>query len=446
MSRTRPALMTQPLRLALVALVLLTPLLAPHRAAAQPPTAVDTVYLDDLQRAAEMTDGRTRQAGLLAAQSQRRLASLRSERLPTPTAVGSAQYLSDVPSIGGALPGGVRIPSPYYEQFDSYLSVRLPVLDPTRRGRERIEQAQTAEAQARSRSAIWQQRVVVNEVFFGILLRDAQRASLDAMVADLTARRATAAARIEAGAALASEVDVLDAELTRRRQSLAELDIERAAALDNLATLTGHALTPTTTLAVRGTPDTTNLGAVEPDARPELTQFARTRDLIDARREAIAAQDRPRVSAFTRAGYGRPGLNQLGRGVDGYFTAGVQVEWSPFTWGRSQRDREIQHLQSEVVQADEAAFRDALQRSARAEQAHLTALAAGLAADDTVIALRDRVLREARLRFDAGELNTPDYIARSTELLSARLERDLRRVRLVEARARYLTTLGREVR
>jgi outer membrane protein TolC len=67
-------------------------------------------------------------------------------------------------------------------------------------------------------------------------------------------------------------------------------------------------------------------------------------------------------------------------------------------------------------------------------------------ADDSIVVLRERILRETRLRYDEGEANAADYIARLTEHLTAQLDRDARRVRLDEARARYLTTLGLEVR
>ena len=69
-----------------------------------------------------------------------------------------------------------------------------------------------------------------------------------------------------------------------------------------------------------------------------------------------------------------------------------------------------------------------------------------LMADDSIVSLRERILRETRLRYDEGEVNAADYIARLTEHLNAQLDRDLRRVRLDESRARYLTTLGLEVR
>jgi hypothetical protein len=51
-----------------------------------------------------------------------------------------------------------------------------------------------------------------------------------------------------------------------------------------------------------------------------------------------------------------------------------------------------------------------------------------------------------RLRFDEGEVTSADYVARLADATAAQLDRDTRRIRLSEARARYLTTIGREVR
>jgi outer membrane protein TolC len=423
--------------------------------------AADTLYLDELQRAAESVDRRAAQVELLSQQAALRLQTIRSERRPTLAAIGTAQYLSDVTSVGAVLPNGAGIPAPYHEQFDSYLTIRQPLIDPTRRERVAVERASLAESQARVRTALWQQRAVVNEAFFGVLLREAQRASLSAAVDELLARRTVAVTRVSAGAALQSEVSLLDAELTRRRQTIAELDTERAAAREVLAALTGRSIPETSILALRavdGAADSAGERAAESAAlpspstldslraRPEYTQFARTRDAIDARRDAVRAQDKVRVSAFARTGYGRPGLNQLGRGFDSYWNAGVQMEWSPFNWGRTHREQEVQAVQADLVSADESAFTESLRRAAITEYARFSAIARSLADDDTIIALRQQVVRESALRYDAGELTMPEFIARSTELLSATRDRDTRRVRLREARVRYLTTIGREVR
>jgi outer membrane protein TolC len=419
---------------------------APLRA--QGAVARDTIYLDDAQHAAERADRRAAQVALIAQQSALRQRAIRSELLPTVNATATAQYLSDVANVGAVLPG-TRIPAPANDQYDGYLSVRQPLVDPLRRPRVRVEQAQETDAQARVRTALFQQRAAVSEAFFGAALRTAQVQSLDVAIADLDARLKVAATRVTAGAALPSEQLLLQAELERRRQSRGEVQMDRDAARDVLAALINRDVPANAVYAVRAAVSSAVYAAEVADtlhARPEFAQYATARALLDARRAASAAQDLPRVSLFGRSGYGRPGLNPLGRSFDAYWTAGVQVEWSAWNWGRTKTELEAQVIQQEIVRSDEAAFGDGLRRAAIATRAQVRSLERMLVADDSIIALRDRILRETRLRFDEGEVTAADYVARLSEQLSATLDRDTRRVRLDEARARYLTTLGLEVR
>lgn len=411
-------------------------------------TRVDTLYLDDLQRAAVQADRRRAQTELLTRQSLLRLDGIRTERLPAITATGLAQYLSDVPSVGAVLPG-VRIPSAYNDQYDGSVTLRQPLLDPTRASRRTVEQAQALESISRVQTALWQQRAAVSDAFFGIALRDAQLRAIAVAVADLDVRLRLAADRVASGAALPSEQLLIEAERARRIQSREELTIERDAARDVLSALVARELPPSAVLAVRVTSTSATFTQQAADtlrARPEFTQFERTRAVLDARRAVTTAQELPRVSAFSRTGYGRPGLNPLGRSFDTYWSAGVQVDWAPWNWGRTRRDNEVQTLQESVVRSDEAAFRESLARAAVTERARIHSLERSLAADDGIVLMRERILRETRLRYDEGEVNAADYIARLTEHLNAQLDRDVRRVRLDEARARYLTTLGLEVR
>ncbi|MEP6831937.1 MAG: TolC family protein [Gemmatimonas sp.] len=434
--------------------------------------AADTVYLDVLQHAAESVDRRAAQIALLSAQSALRLQTIRNERLPSVNGNATAQYFSDVASVssvlGGALPGGLQVPAPYHDQYDASVTAREPLFDATRARRVAVENAQTAESAARIHAALWQQRELVNDAFFAIQLNDAQRRSLDAAVADLTARRMAAQERVSAGTALPSEVLLLDAELARRRQSRNELQLQRDATLSVLMTLVGTDIPAAALFTVRGEPssgeistvplaDDAQLAAAQgtpahvapalfAHARPEYETFDLTRKTIAARTAELSSRDLPRVSAFGRVGYGRPGLNPLGRSFDAYWNAGIQLEWSPLNWGRTNRELQSQQLQAQIVNSDEAAFSETVKRAAISQRGQISALEQSLTMDDSILSLRDRVLRETRIRFDEGEITSADFIARQTEYLSAQLDRDARRVRLSEARARYLTTIGREVR
>jgi outer membrane protein TolC len=66
--------------------------------------------------------------------------------------------------------------------------------------------------------------------------------------------------------------------------------------------------------------------------------------------------------------------------------------------------------------------------------------------DDAIVTLRERVESETRLRFQEGVVTSSDYLDSSTDVLEARLARAAHRVEQVQARARFLTTLGLEIR
>ena len=86
-----------------------------------------------------------------------------------------------------------------------------------------------------------------------------------------------------------------------------------------------------------------------------------------------------------------------------------------------------------------------MHREAVRELAAIGRIEQSLEADSAIIALREGVLREARLRFGEAVITSAEFVDRETDLLSARLARATHRVELARARARYLTLIGLEV-
>jgi outer membrane protein TolC len=180
--------------------------------------------------------------------------------------------------------------------------------------------------------------------------------------------------------------------------------------------------------------------------RPEYEQFARSREVLDNLNRTKAAQDKPRLSAFLRTGYGRPGLNALSDKFDSYWLGGLQVQWTPWNWGNTNRDRQVNALQSQIVSAEESAFTEGLQRALEQDVAAIDRLEKSLRSDDQIIALRENILKETRVRYGEAVITSAEYVDRQTDLLVARLEHALHRVQLSQAHAHLNTTLGLEVR
>jgi len=260
-----------------------------------------------------------------------------AQRLPAFGLDGLGQYQSEVVTLPFQLPGGLTPPRPPHVTYDLHVEVQQPLLDPTREPRRAETRAQLAESQARVRTTIHALRQSVNDAYFGALLFGAQSAEITAALTDLEARLRAAEQREREGAALPSEANALRAELLRRRQDRAELDANRAAALAVLRDLTGRTVDTSAVLAEPVVADSLD-GRGNADTlartRPEYHEFAATRDHLSTQEGVLAAGEKPRLSAFARTGYGRPGLNVLNNTFEAYWLAGFRLQWTPWNWGR----------------------------------------------------------------------------------------------------------------
>ena len=432
-----------PLASALAGLALV---LVPSASNAQGQPA-DSLRLERLHAAAEQRDPRARQLAIREAQTALRLRTITAERLPSLAGSAQAQHQSVVLRLP-ALPGATARTTPH-DVYDVNLAVTEPLLDPTRSARATVERAQLARARAEVATALYGVRQQVNASFFAAAALAARHEAVAAAIADLEAQATVVESRVRNGTALPSELSALRAEVLRRQQDEAQLLAERDAALRVLSDLTGIAIGGATPLALPALEARVAEARARRDssvARPELERFERMRDLL-ARQAAVAgAQTKPRVSAFARAGIGKPGLNMLSTRPESYWIGGVQVQWTPFDWGRTARERQVLELERDAVEAESAAFRDALRRSTVSDLATIDRLERVLAADEEIIALREQIVREAAARFRESSITAAEYVDRQTDLLTARIARGLHRVELAQARATYLTTLGLQVR
>lgn len=410
-------------------------------------TSPDSLRLPVLRATALLQDPRQAELALLAEQSALRLRTIDADLKPALSVASQARYQSDVTSIPISLPG-VTVPKPPHDTYDTRLEAQQRIYDPSLTARRAVERAQTAESAARVRSALYSISESVNTAFFAALRSQLQIAELETTVTDIRAQLAVADARVKHGAALPSEANALRAELLKRQQSVSGQSAARRAAIAVLSDLTGQPIDPGTPLASLDLAVATTgiRDSIAPGERPEIAQFERSRDVLQATDDARAAQDKPRISAFGRAGYGKPGLNALRDRFETYWIAGVQLQWTPWNWGTTSRDRQVTQLQKSIVSSEEQAFKASLRRSVEQYLASIDRLDSALVQDDEIITLRQNILGEARARYAESVITSADYIDRQTDLLAARLSRVAHRVELSQARVDLLTTLGIEVR
>ncbi len=407
----------------------------------------DSVRLSALLQQATISDPRQRQFQLSAAASTLRVRNIDADRKPTLEVSGQAQYQSSVTTIPVHVPG-LSIPTPPYDTYDAHLNAEQPLMNATIAPRRAAERTQLAETQAELRVTLFGVRQDVNDAFFSALLAQEREAQVVVAIADLDARLRETAVRLRDGAALPGDTAAIAASILQRRQDIAQSRADRRSALARLSDLVHAPIADSTTLVV---PDlalaVARAESMPPDthARPEFAQFAAMRANLAAQEAVESAQDRPKISAFGRVGYGRPGLNMLSSNFQPYFLGGLEFDWKPSTWGTTSRDREVLELQRQITTTNERAFTDQITRGVQPYLATMTRLDTTIALDDRIVVLRAEIERETAAKLREGVVTASEYVDRSTDLLTARLASAQHRVELAQARAGYLNTLGLEI-
>jgi outer membrane protein TolC len=340
---------------------------------------------------------------------------------------------------------GLNLPSPRRDTYDAHFNAEQLLLDPGYGPRRAVERAELAEVDAQVRTMLYPLRQEVSDAFFTALGAQEREGQIAAAIRDLESRLAESAIQFQQGAATSADTASFAATLLARRQDLSAARADRSAALARLGELIGRPLADSVALAVPNlaVPAGDALRAVDQlRARPEYEQYAATRSRLSVQEDVESAQDKPRVSAFGRIGYGRPGLNLLSTSFQSYWLAGFEVQWTPWSWGTIGRDRQLLEIQRELAATDEQAFTRTLRRNVQQAVAAMARLDTTLALDERIVGLRERVDQTARARLREGAITAADYADRYSELVSARLARAQHVVELAQARASFLTTVG----
>lgn len=361
------------------------------------------------------------------------LALLRTANRPQLEVNAQATWQSEVTSLTlpDNLPFSLNITPPPQDQYRATLDVRQTLWDGGLTAAQRnLQMAQNQADMRQNDLDQYQLRDRVQQLFFSILLLDAQLDITRLLKEDLETRTGRLEALAREGAALPTAVRSLRAEAIKADQRLTELLAARTGAMRALAQLTGQPLADGAPLAEPPLPAAA-AGAVRPEAELLLAQMQLSR----AREEVLRVKNRPKVSAFATAGYGRPGLNFLATTFEPYFIGGVAVKWplADQLSGKYRQERTLAGIQREGIGVQLALFeqnRQAQLAQHLAEQAKYDEL---LRQDETLIGLRAQNRVAAAAQLELGVMTAADYASELNAEAQAREQQALHRLQQIQA-------------
>lgn len=366
------------------------------------------------------------------------LRNIRANYLPQVELNGKATYQSEVVAIPIKLPN-VEIPALAKDQYNVTLDVKQTIYDGGATSSQR--ELQLAQQQAEKQKVeveMHKLRQQVMQVFFNALIWNEHIAARKQMMDEVKQRMDRLQAGVDNGTVLASQVDILKAELLKAQQQLDEATTGKATALSILSLLTGKDTREMEDLQLpqpAGNPDQTL-------QRPELGLYSLQTDVLRRQSKLTGTKALPKVSAFAQGGYGRPGLNMLDNRFDFYYIGGLRLQWTLWNWRQTRTERDILRVQEQSLQSQSETFTLQTRSQLLQQSGEISSLASAMEKDKEIVALRTKVKDVSAAQLDNGVLTVHDYLSDLFAETQALITQKTREIQWVYATINYQVTKG----
>jgi outer membrane protein TolC len=398
-----------------------------------------TLSLEQAQELAQQNYPLTKQRDLLRQTEQYTLGNLNKGYLPQLAINGQATYQSDVTRVPISLPN-MEIPTPAKEQYKITADVSQVLYDGGLiRQQKKVEQLNTIVENQKVEVELHQLRDRINQLYLGTLLLNEQLEQVKLVQQDLETGIRKVEAQVKNGVSFKSNLYLLQAELLKNNQRRAELQSSRGATLQMLGLFLGKPLNEGIILAL---PVSTELRDKAEIQRPELKLYANQQTLLEQRNKLLLARNLPKTSVFWQTGYGRPGLNFLLNKTDWWYLGGVRLNWAIGNFYTYKNERRLINVNQQLTEVQRETF--LLNTNAQLTQQHaeIDKLQQLLAADQEIVALREKVKAAANAQLQNGVITANDYLREVYAEDQARQTLILHQLQLLQAQINYKTILG----
>ena len=350
-----------------------------------------------------------KQYGLIEKTKEYNLSNAAKGYLPQVTFSAQATYQSDVTEIPIDLDAigltGVEIPSVSQDQYKMELALSQTLWDGGAIRSERKALRTQAEVDQRDMDvSMYAINERVNQLYFGVLLAEAQLEQNKVLQAELRRNCDQVSSYIKNGIANQSDLDAIQVDLLKAKQTEAQFEHTKRAYREMLSRLIGEEIGEETRLvkpeAVRPLTKENN--------RPELELYQAQIRNLRAQDSRITAGMMPKLGLFVTGGYGKPGLDMFEDNFKVYYLAGVKLSWNLGSlYTRKNDRRKIQTgIRSIETQRETFLFNTSLDVAQR--NATIDKYIDQLKYDDEIIALRGSVKRASEAKMANGTLSGTD--------------------------------------
>lgn len=296
----------------------------------------------------------------------------------------------------------------------------------------KIERAEDAERQAAIDVQLYAVRERVEDLYFGILLMDAQIEQVKNMQLLLQSNLDKLRIMQSNGTAMQSDVAMVEAEYLGTVQQLTQAESASQSYRNVLGLFMGKSIV--------------GQKLVKPEAfipqdmmpsRPELKYFEKQLQTNEARNASITANIMPKIGLFAQLYYGYTGFdyfeNMMNRNPSFNILAGVKLSWNIGALYNKKNDRMKLKLSSDNINVERDIFLFNINLQSRSQLDHIYELKAVIKNNDRIVELRANVRKAAESQLDNGVIDATALLTKLTDEKQARLTAAYHEIQLLQS-------------
>ena len=357
--------------------------------------------------------------------------------LPQLTLSAQATWQNEVPEFPEALSGmlsqaGVTIPGLKKDQYKVGLELNQTIWDGGKSNADkRLAHTEAAEKRAMTDVDLYTLKKRVNELYFGILLLEEKLSQTYRTIALLESNLDKMRSLVTNGTALASDADVVEAELLTARQQATQIEASRTSYRKMLELFIGEPLQGDLRRPEFEEMATTEL------TRPELALFDAKKNRLAAQEALIKSSTRPKFGFFAQGYYGYPSMDYFASMMSNEWRwnllTGIRMSWNfgAYYTKKNSLNKLRTAQQSIDLQRDVFRFETNLQVSQ--ETGDIARLRKTIADDARIVSLRQSVREAAESKLRNGIIDTNDLLQKITDEAAARSAQSVHEIELLKA-------------
>ena len=266
----------------------------------------------------------------------------------------------------------------------------------------------------------------VEQLYFGVLLLDAQISHTLLLIDDLKLSRKTIEAMMRGGVANPTDVDAVAVEQENALQLLDAQQASRQSFLKMLGLFIHQSLDKDVQLQL---PIALDLKSEEVK-RPELSYFQARENQLDAERKRLNASLLPTLKAFGMGVYHTKVTSLIHNGM---LAGGLTLSWNVGALYTRKNDLQKLMVQRHKIESDRATFLFKNHLEVETAEGNIAMLKKQLLRDDEIVRLREQIRGKSEKKVRLGTESINEMLRDINAVSKARQQRSTHEIQLLEA-------------